>query len=201
VQGVYHPFRQASLPLEERVQIAKYWLSYYFTRVPDLSRITDDDLRARVPLHEHPVSGDNTDKTPTFLRISEDELTRLADPTTLVRSSIPILVITPAVFAANFERALFNTDGILPSVGVVVAWSDESTGDTVFAAKTIWDRVASEQPADKYRRGITFYQFEGGNHVVRAILHSQLEDSKMRTYFQPQWDYPELFISMLTSHV
>jgi hypothetical protein len=169
VQGVYHPFRQASLPLEERVRVAKYWLSYYFTRVPDLSRVTDDDLRARVPLHDHPAPGADAGKIPTFLRISEDELAGLADPTTLVRSSMPILAITPAVFAANFERALFNTDGVLPSVGVIVAWCDETMGDVVVAARTIWNKLASEQPADKQRRDIIFYQVEGGNHIVCII--------------------------------
>lgn len=172
-QGAYHPFRDTSLSVEERVKLAMVWLSYYFTNAGDLDQVTPEFLQTRVALHETAASQEGTmdaSKTPTLLKMSKEEVDSSKDGDALVRSSLPILRSSPAVFRQNFERALFDTEGVLPSVKVVVAWCDESMGDSVWAAKLINDQLKAEQPKGKIRRDITMHRMEGANHFVSTVL-------------------------------
>ena len=47
-QGTYHPFRDSTLSIAERVKRAGPWLSFYFNTVPDLDSVTDTFLASRV---------------------------------------------------------------------------------------------------------------------------------------------------------
>ena len=165
-EGIYHPFRDSTISVEDRIRIAKYWLSYYFTKVSDLDGVTHEDLASRVALHETPEFQGDATKTPTLLRIPAERLKDYCDYDALARSSLPILRISMKVFADTYELALFDTGGVLPNVGVVMAWGDESMGDVIGAAKSTWDRVKAKQTGGIQRRHIDFYRIEGGNHMA-----------------------------------
>ncbi|KIP07103.1 hypothetical protein PHLGIDRAFT_35631 [Phlebiopsis gigantea 11061_1 CR5-6] len=180
-QGTYHPFRDPTLPIQERVDRAQFWLSFYFTKVVDLESVTTEVLESRVAQHEQlGLLQASSAKTPTLLRMSSAELESAKDRAALLRSSLPLLRSNSENFRLNFEKALFDTDGVLPSVNVVVAWCDETMGDAVFAAKIIHDRLKAEQPAGKVRRNIEMYRLEGMNHF-------------------PHCDFPEKVIEMFTN--
>ena len=168
-QGAYHPFRDSSISIEERVNLAMIWLSYYFTKVPDLDQVTPEFLLSRVALHEATATQKDsvdTSKTPTLLKMTNEELDSAKDRDALVRSSLPILRSSPEIYRRNFERALFNTEGVLPTVPVVIAWCDETMGDAVWASKLINDRFKEKLPEGNTRRDITMYRLEGANHIV-----------------------------------
>lgn len=197
-QGTYHPFRDPTLPIQERIDRAQFWLSFYFTKIVDLESVTTEVLESRVAQHEQLGLQAGSAKTPTLLRMSSAELESAKDRAALLRSSLPLLRSNSENFRLNFEKALFDTDGVLPSVNVVVAWCDETMGDAVFAAKIIHDRLKAEQPAGKVRRDIEMYRLEGMNHFVSAqcpwdYLHK--DDSLS----QPHCDFPEKVIEMFTN--
>ena len=155
--------------MEERLALGSAWLWYYFTRVTELDQVDGSFLASRVALHENPLSRNeavNESKTPTFLKTSKEEINSFKDVDALVHSGIPILASNLDVFQENFERALFDTEGLFPGVKVVVAWGDESMDDAVWTAKLVNDRVKSEQPEGKVRRNVALYRMEGANHVV-----------------------------------
>lgn len=179
--GSYHPFRDTSLSIEERVNFAQVWLSYYFSTVHSLESVTPERLNARTPLHESSLEGPvDYSKTPTLLRLSKEERDAVKDRHALVRSSLPILRITPAVIRANYEHALFDTGGVLPTVRVVLAWCNESMGDAVYAAKFTWDRLQEARSEGTQIRELELYELEGCNHI-------------------PHWDHPEQVIDLLTT--
>lgn len=186
MQGAYHPFRDAALSMDARIRRAMVWLSHYFTPVPALDGVTPALLAARTALHDSAPAPNpdspadaaaaaadaGTAKTPTLLRLAPAERAALQDPAALVRSSLPLLRIAPDVFAANFERALFDTRGALRGVGVLVAWCAESMGDAVWCAKVIAGRVAEREAEGegegegKVRREVRIVRLEGANHFV-----------------------------------
>ena len=165
-EGIYHPFRDPTLSIQERVDRAEVWLSFYFTKVVDLESVTHEFLGSRVALHEGPGFQTGSEKTPTLLKMSAEELAATKDKTALLRSTMPLLRSNVENFRRNFEKALFDIDGALPGVNVVVAWCDETMGDAVLAAKIIHDRLKAEQPEGKVRRDIKMYRLEGTNHFV-----------------------------------
>ena len=166
-QGAYHPFRDASLSPDERVNLAQVWLGYYFSAVHDLDSVTPELLNSRTPLHENALeSSVGYSKTPTTLRMSKEECESMKDRDALVRSSMHILRMTPEVFRGNFERALFDTGGVLPGIRIVYAWCDESMTDSVYAAKYTLDRLKAARAEGTVVRDIDFYKLEGCNHVV-----------------------------------
>ncbi|EKM50157.1 uncharacterized protein PHACADRAFT_264726 [Phanerochaete carnosa HHB-10118-sp] len=180
-QGSYHPFRDASLSMDERIDFSEVWLSYYFSTVDDFKSITPEELSARSPLHESSLeSPPDSSKTPTLLRVSKEVRYAIRDRDAFVRSSLPILRITPNVFRENFERALFRTDGTMPAIRIVYAWCDETMGDSISAAKFTWDRLEASRAEGSRFRDIEFCRLDGCNHI-------------------PHWDYPEKIIRLFTT--
>lgn len=174
---MYAPFTDPSLSPPESARLGAIWLSYYFTPVPDLDVVTDELVAARVGQHESTASQENTldaDKTPTLLKMSAEEAEAISDPEALVRTSIPFLRIVPSVYARNFEKAFFDTSGVLPRVDIVVAWGAETFPLAVWGAKTFLDRVKAEQPREKHKREIAFYRLEGCNHFVSVDISMDL---------------------------
>ncbi|EKM50136.1 uncharacterized protein PHACADRAFT_130755 [Phanerochaete carnosa HHB-10118-sp] len=178
LQGSYSPLRDASLSLDERINLARLRLSYYFSTVDDFKSITAEELNARVPMHESPL--EDPSKTPTLLRMSKEERDAIGDRDAFVRSTLHIIRIAPDVFRENFERALFRLDGILPKIRIVCAWGDETMSDCVFATKIIWDRLEAARAEKTRFRDIEFYKLEGCNHMSH-------------------WDHPEKVIHLLTT--
>lgn len=172
-RGVYIPFEDLSLSAAECARLGAIWLSYYFTPVPDLDVVTDELLASRVGQHESITSQEgipDIDKAPTLLKMSAEEIEAVRDPEAIVRTSMPFLRMAPSVYARNFEKAYFDTNGVLPRVNIVVAWGAETFPHSVWAAKAFLDRMKAEQPLEKRRRDITFYRLVGCNHFVSAHI-------------------------------
>lgn len=182
-QEAYHPFRDPTLSLEEKIERGESWISAYFTKVHDLDAVTPEALAARTAQHDtHSHPPGTLHKLPTALRMTRDELNALVDRAALVRSSLPFLRVHSSVFRANFERALFNTGCVLPSVKVLVVWCDETFVDPMWAAKIISDALKGPASDGGYHREVEMHCLRGCNHF-------------------PHWDEPERIIELLVTKI
>lgn len=162
-QEAYHPFRDPTLNLEEKIERGESWISGYFTKVLDLEAVTPELLAARTSqhdIHTYPPSP-TAHKLSTTLRMPREELDALVDRAALVRSSLPFLRVHPSVFRENFERALFRTDGALPDVKVLVVWCDETFVDPIWAAKVISDALKEPISERQCRREVEMHCLRG----------------------------------------
>lgn len=89
----------------------------------------------------------------------------------LLRSNLQIIRFPCKIFNHNFERAVFDTDGLWPDAKVLWMWGDESVDDYILGAQLACQRLREpvDEQSAKMRREIEVVRIEGGNHFVSRI--------------------------------
>ncbi|KAJ3553766.1 hypothetical protein NM688_g3443 [Phlebia brevispora] len=162
LDGVYHPMMHPMAP-EERCRAFLHWCASYYEPIRDISSLDNNTVRARRALHE--ISDDHT-RTPTITRMSPDEFSYTADNDVFQRSGQYMRNIPPQVFYRNAQRALCDTEGILPTVDVIVIWCDMSPSVAAWAAKRLKERVDTARAEGKHTRAVRVINIKDANHFV-----------------------------------
>lgn len=155
---VYHPLRDVSLARDQVWPVAVAFLSSYWEPYTDLSAATPASFRTRKKAS--PPTGGKlvADHTPEELV----EITNLD-----VANRIGPNLVDWQVYAENFRRAVFDTQGRWKDVKLVAAWGSMSVWPIVWGAKCLTELLEMPIEEGAQRRDVQVLRIDGANHVVR----------------------------------
>ena len=155
--------------------------AYYppFTFPDTIEPLPDYPLRRA--LHES-SRGIDVKHVPTASRLSREELQAQVHtpPIDSNGSQYLLRILTPDVYRANVEKALFDRrylfggglEEVWPRLRIHVIWCDMSVGDCIWSSVLLYFRHASAP--GEWRRPMELYKLSGANHFLRLAVGSLL---------------------------
>ena len=164
--GLYHPFHDPSLPIEERSEKFGEWVSSYFAHGDVATGY--QALEDRNALESPPP----TIKTMSAAEIAET--TSAAGEPGNSESLLAQACGVHGVFASLRKQAFFLRDvpdGVddWRSVEVRLVWCDHSTWEMPLLAWTLQKELEEAERAGQKVRKVDFVRFRGANHFVSTL--------------------------------
>ncbi|KAJ3553767.1 hypothetical protein NM688_g3442 [Phlebia brevispora] len=178
-EGIYHPLSDRAVPLERRPHHFMTWVSTYYEPVDDISSMDLSVLAKRRAMHD--ISNAHETK-PLIDRMSVEDIEDTTDPAAFYRSGMHFRNIPREIYWSNVQRALFDTKGSFAHVDTLVLWCDMSPTISLWAAKSLHERLVSAQGEDKKARKVKLLKLEHANHFVH-------------------WEEPERMVRVLVEHL
>lgn len=162
---IYSPVEDPEVPPSDFASRFMSWISSYFQPIPNLEAATPPALERRKDMAE--LSSKPT-YTSTMSRMTPEELQATAYPSIFECNPTPMPnSISVQLYAHNYRRALFDTNGAWPHVGVVMLWGDMSPFYFPWSAKVVKHALGAPIRVGEHRRDVRIRKMENANHFVR----------------------------------
>lgn len=141
--------------MEQKPAVFAQWVSSYYQALPEDTPITAEALRKR-PLLAH--------LPPTLAKLTPEEFERTFDGNVFYRSNSRLtLGGVDEAYRRNFRRAFLHADEVLPEVGAVVLWCDQSIWGCLWGVKVLEELLLEEGGR---KRGVDIRKLKDANHFV-----------------------------------
>ncbi|KAH9924426.1 Alpha/Beta hydrolase protein [Fomitopsis serialis] len=176
-EDCYNPFEDASLTPDARQKSFPEWASGYYAHSPAILDALPSRAYAEAcaGLSTNRIADPPPHQTPTLLRMSSDELGKVANEDVMAHSHMFYVFMDDKVYKDTMRRALHDTS-VWPGLRVALLWCDMSVSATVMSSWGLLKEYQDEWPAGGRR--IDAVRMKGANHF-------------------PHWDYPERTMQLL----
>lgn len=214
-KGLYWPFFDTSISLEERVQRFGPWVSSYYEPTEDISTVTLEKLGKRSPVQDltedafSALSIEPWKKAMTLDRIPPDEVTAMSSIEATARYPGTLGNLDPSVNRGILRHALGLGDPLLGSVEtplvwpeckVVLAWCDMTLVDCTIASATLVKLLSTE--GSNVKRKVEVQRLIGANHFVSPPNFENKSILMLYLFLvQLHWDEPEKVVSFLAEQI
>ncbi|KDQ57501.1 hypothetical protein JAAARDRAFT_47456 [Jaapia argillacea MUCL 33604] len=139
--NLYHPLKDQSRPMEDRIPIFNTWVSSYYSH-PSLSS------RSLSGLSQYPPPNPLPSKIPTAARISPTEMSEITYPQAVLRAESFVRYLNPQVYHENMRRCVCDEEvgSVLGEWKVVQIWCKESI------LETAWGAFEVERMVEEYKK-------------------------------------------------
>lgn len=214
-KGLYWPYFDTNISLEERLQRFGPWVSSYYEPTEDISTVTLEQLGERLPVQDltedafRALGIDAWKKVMTLERIPLDELNTMSSTEATARYPGTLGNLEPSVYGGILRHALGLNDPLLGSVEtplvwsdckVVLVWCDMTLVDCTIASATLVQLLSNE--TSPMMRKVDIQRLIGANHFVSLLFSkTKMFSCCASVCVQPHWDEPEKVVSFLARQI
>ena len=182
-KGLYWPYFDMEVSLEERLQRFGPWVSSYYDPIEDISSVTLDQLGERQVIQDLPddrlyeLGVDSWKKQTSLERIPNEELLSMSSDESAARYPGSLGKVDPEVYRGCLRRALglddslfgsFTSPLVWPDCKIVLVWCDMTLVDCTIASTTLVKLVADE--GSKIQRKLEVEKLTRANHFVSLSI-------------------------------